>query len=173
LSIQWDGYVVNPDAWTNDFLQYDYIGAKWPWHKDGRNVGNGGFCLRSRKLMQSLAELVSFGEIELPGKRPEDDYVCRQLRPKLESLGIRFAPEPVADRFSYEREEPTQTTFGFHGPFNMWRHIDYSELAQVIEHLDDYAVKHQHYDELAIAYKMLRRFDLLDLMGKRRAKAYG
>ncbi len=29
LLIQWDGYVVHPDAWSDDFLHYDYIGARW------------------------------------------------------------------------------------------------------------------------------------------------
>src|SRR5262249_12537684 len=32
LVIQWDGYVVNADAWDPAFLDCDYIGAKWYWH---------------------------------------------------------------------------------------------------------------------------------------------
>src|SRR5262249_12882229 len=47
LLVQWDGFVLNPGAWREDFLSYDYVGAPWPWHQDGRNVGNGGFSLRS------------------------------------------------------------------------------------------------------------------------------
>src|SRR3954464_6341737 len=43
LVVQWDGYVVNPDAWDPAFLQADYIGAKWFWYRDGMTVGNGGF----------------------------------------------------------------------------------------------------------------------------------
>ena len=27
LIIQWDGFIINPDKWTDDFLRYDYIGA--------------------------------------------------------------------------------------------------------------------------------------------------
>ena len=27
LVVQWDGYVVNPDAWRPEFLEIDYIGA--------------------------------------------------------------------------------------------------------------------------------------------------
>lgn len=50
LVIQWDGYVVYPDAWRPEFLDYDYIGARWPWHRDGLDVGNGGFSLRSTRL---------------------------------------------------------------------------------------------------------------------------
>src|ERR1700733_5326530 len=53
LVIQWDGYVLEPKAWTPDFLRYDWIGAKWPYHKDGMTVENGGFRLRSRQLMDT------------------------------------------------------------------------------------------------------------------------
>ena len=35
-----------PEAWTDDFFNYDYIGATW----DDGVVGNGGFSWRSRKL---------------------------------------------------------------------------------------------------------------------------
>ena len=56
LIIQWDGYIINEKSWRPDFQLYDYIGAKW-WHNDGFNVGNGGFSLRSRKLVDSIAKL--------------------------------------------------------------------------------------------------------------------
>ena len=55
LLIQWDGYVINEDAWQECFLEYDYIGAPWNYF-DGRNVGNGGFSLRSKKLLSILKE---------------------------------------------------------------------------------------------------------------------
>ena len=55
LLIQWDGYVVNPEAWDPAFLGCDYLGAKWYWHDDGMRVGNGGFSLRSRRLLDALA----------------------------------------------------------------------------------------------------------------------
>jgi hypothetical protein len=48
LLVQWDGYVINPAAWREEFLGCDYIGAQWFWHDDGMRVGNGGFSLRSR-----------------------------------------------------------------------------------------------------------------------------
>src|SRR6266850_1256662 len=47
LTIQWDGWVINPHLWNDDWLQYDYIGAPW----DDGCVGNGGFSLRSKRLM--------------------------------------------------------------------------------------------------------------------------
>ena len=54
--IQWDGYVINGPAWTNEFLDYDYIGARWWFRKHDRNVGNGGFSLRSRRLLEALQD---------------------------------------------------------------------------------------------------------------------
>jgi len=43
LVVQWDGYVLNPDAWDPALLDVDYVGAKWFWYRDGHKVGNGGF----------------------------------------------------------------------------------------------------------------------------------
>ncbi|HXU55360.1 MAG TPA: DUF5672 family protein, partial [Casimicrobiaceae bacterium] len=43
LLVQWDGYALNPAAWRSDFLDCDYIGAKWFWAPEGQRVGNGGF----------------------------------------------------------------------------------------------------------------------------------
>lgn len=109
LVIQWDGWVLDPNAWRNEFLEYDYIGAPWPWHSD-RRVGNGGFSLRSRRLMQYLAEHAE----EYPVVTPEDDTLCRSYRPYLEMAGFRWATEEVATQFSFERGPP-RWTFGFHG----------------------------------------------------------
>ena len=60
LTIQHDGFILNPDAWRDDFFDYDYIGAPWPWREQGFvtpfgehiAVGNGGFSLRSKKLTE-------------------------------------------------------------------------------------------------------------------------
>ena len=115
LIIQADGYIQNPSAWTDEWLAYDYIGASW-WFKDGKNVGNGGFSLRSKKLLDILATL------DLEQYHPEDEVICRQLRKWLEdNHDIKFAPTDVADRFSIEAygvPAPDNTysgQFGFHG----------------------------------------------------------
>ena len=34
LIIQDHGFVVNPSAWTDEFLEYDYIGAPWAWSEN-------------------------------------------------------------------------------------------------------------------------------------------
>ena len=54
LSIHDDGFIINPDKWDNNFLNYDYIAAPWPaldWCRKNR-VGNGGFVLKSKKFLK-------------------------------------------------------------------------------------------------------------------------
>lgn len=113
LIIQHDGYVLDGSVWDNDFLNYDYIGAPW-LYPDDRNVGNGGFSLRSLTLQTAMWQ-DDFIEIV----EPEDEIIGRLYRRYLEQKwDIRFAPEEVAHRFSYELHEPYSKTFGFHGYFH-------------------------------------------------------
>jgi hypothetical protein len=130
LLIQWDGYVVDPSAWRSEFLEYDYIGARWPWRTDGMSVGNGGFSLRSSRLMRLLAS----GAFPLHDDIWEDKLIGRLYRPILEAEhGIRFAPEEIADKFSYENTVPDGPTFGFHSPHNLLRHITDAELIELLQ----------------------------------------
>ena len=123
LLIQWDGYVVNPGAWSDEFLLFDYIGARWS-HEGlhipaEQAVGNGGFSLRSRTLLEALQD-PRIAEIH-----PEDGAICLTYRRYLEEQhGIAFAPGAVADRFSFEHIKPVQPTFGFHGQINITRFVD-------------------------------------------------
>lgn len=124
LIIQGDGYIVNPSAWNDEWLNYDYIGATW-LYKDGMNVGNGGFSLRSKKLMEFIANNMNYIEIH-----PEDHHICRTWRKGLERNGFKFAPEEVANQFSIEAYGSEKLPgankysgqFGFHG----WN-VDWSE----------------------------------------------
>lgn len=115
LIVQSDGYVKNPAAWDSAFLQFDYIGATW-WHRDGMNVGNGGFSLRSKRLMEIVAT-----DPQIRLTHPEDHHICRTYRRYLErKYGIRYASEEAARKFSIEghgRQEKKYYTneFGFHG----------------------------------------------------------
>ena len=108
LVIQYDGFILNPEAWTDDFLNYDYIGAPW-WYEDENNVGNGGFSLRSKKLLKILAEDESIQE-----HHPEDHHIARTYGNYLRSKGIIFAPEHIANKFSIEGclKEPMPVKYG-------------------------------------------------------------
>ena len=113
LIIQHDGYVLCGESWDEEFLKYDYIGAPW-LYVDGKNVGNGGFSLRSRKLLTVLGQ-----DDFIQATDPEDQAICRLYCDYLiKTHGIEFAPEEVADKFSFELREPICKTFGFHGNFH-------------------------------------------------------
>lgn len=111
LCTQWDAYILNPEAWDEAFLEYDYIGAPW-WFQDGNNVGNGGFSLRSKRFLQVCSEL------PLRNFHPEDLILCRTYSNLLESKGIKFAPEHLAAKFSREGNQKYgycwQGELGFH-----------------------------------------------------------
>lgn len=113
LVVQWDGFVLSPASWRDDFLSYDYIGAPWTYVQGDRSVGNGGFSLRSRRLLQALADP------QMVISHPEDVCICHLNRDRLvQRHNIRFAPEALAERFAYERRRVGHPTFGFHGLFN-------------------------------------------------------
>ena len=131
LIVQWDGYVLDAQRWHPDFLHYDYIGASWPQFSDDHNVGNGGFSLRSCRLMRACQEP------EFDHGHPEAFAIGRTNRRWLESMGMRFAPRALADKFAAERAGDPRTSFGFHGVFNMPRAIGAEEFWRVYLGLDD------------------------------------
>lgn len=116
LLIHADSWVLRPDLWTDEFLQYDYIGAPWPEGSQPVRVGNGGFSLRSKKLLDA------FNELKLPftdngtGFFNEDGQICVYHRKTLEDAGIKFAPVELASKFSRELHchDSEKETFGFH-----------------------------------------------------------
>ncbi len=120
LVIQYDGFILNPDAWRDDFLAYDYIGAPHV-EEDGEEFGNGGFSLRSKRLLELLQhdEAIQLPEGENGIPTPEDWYICVMARDYLQERGIRFAPVELASRFALEGDEQLGVTwtdqFGFHG----------------------------------------------------------
>ena len=113
LFMEWDAGICDPTQWDNAFLEYDYIGAPW-WYNDGMNVGNGGFSIRSTKLMKHLSKINIYPVINNRG----DELICRDYRKRLEAHGFKWAPEDVAHRFAFERIRNAPASFGYHGTFN-------------------------------------------------------
>jgi hypothetical protein len=111
LIVQWDSFITDPEGWTDRFLDFDYIGAPWPNFPDERNVGNGGFSLRSRRLL-AVGDKPWFEP-----SHPEDLCLCHHNRARLDAEGFRFADTATARRFSREREDPYDGHFGIHGIF--------------------------------------------------------
>jgi hypothetical protein len=113
LTVHDDGFVINPHLWTNEFLNYDYIGAPWKNYGQINRVGNGGFSLRSKKLI-NLCRNFSYSHGH------EDGIICINHKKWLESQNCKFAPVEIAMKFSLESKIPEcdfnlDNCFGFHG----------------------------------------------------------
>ncbi|NMN03185.1 hypothetical protein FHT17_001695 [Novosphingobium sp. SG916] len=131
LVVQWDGHVLDAQRWQDTFLSYDYVGASWPQFGDGYDVGNGGFSLRSRRLMEAC-RAAGFTPLH-----PEDLAIGRENRARLEQQGMRFAPRALADQFSAERASRPETAFGYHGVFNMPRALGVDRFWKIYRGLDE------------------------------------
>lgn len=133
LTIQYDGFIIDANKWSDDFLNYDYIGA--PWANEPKNlVGNGGFSLRSQKFLREARKIPYCPDIMFPNMppgtqhTPEDWFLCSYSYDEMSEAGIKFAPVPLAFDFSVEHPNKFKTwnrddlstynSFGFHGPFN-------------------------------------------------------
>ena len=133
LVVQGDGYVINPHLWSDEFLDYDYVGAPWPVRKNAyvdpfgnhQRVGNGGFSLRSERLLKTPKfvdvpwDVNSDSFYRHMGARSlaEDGNICVHNKHIFEAHGNKFAPVDVAVRFSQERRVPEARgieSFGFH-----------------------------------------------------------
>lgn len=139
LLIQSDGFVVNPHSWDERFLNYDYVGAPWPNSTLARAlnnplvrkideetslvlknatglVGNGGFTLRSKRLLDISSKLFKEEYIGTP----EDNVICILMRRELENSGIKFPDYRTALQFSCEHRifnnilYSSDHSFGFH-----------------------------------------------------------
>ena len=131
LTVHDDGFVINPHLWTDEFLNYDYIGAPWKPNYGKYRVGNGGFSLRSKKLINLCKNIQYNGG-------HEDGIICINNRDWLESQNCVFASLEVAMKFSLESKIPEckfdlRNTFGFHGrgdPRNICDHDGFYQQFQ-------------------------------------------
>jgi hypothetical protein len=169
LIVQDDGWVLSATNWSSEFLKYDYVGplvhvgrvdtaqgTRWMYkhmwnHELGKPdtvvmpVLNGGFCLRSRRMMRAL---VDHPEIKVCVPPPdiadgnpfrmgwennalnEDVQLTGILRPSLEATGIRFAPVDTCLRFGIEhagyvnRTTDMMQLFGHHSSWRKLESID-------------------------------------------------
>jgi hypothetical protein len=154
LILQWDSGIVSPAQWSEAFLGCDYVGAPWGWHGDACEVGNGGFSLRSRRLMHHIAE----HRDKFPLGHPEDDVLCRRYRPELERAGFRWASIDLALRFSFERTgfSGASQHFGYHGIFNWPKVFSLAALQErtLLALANKYLNHPKHLSELLHAMKV-------------------
>lgn len=136
--IQWDGWVINGGAWRAAFQEYDYIGARWWFAHPGQDVGNGGFSLRSLRLLHALLDS------EIVVREPEDTLICVSYRQLLEKeYGIRIAPAALARDYAFEGDHPNRAAFGFHRLYNFPVLYEEAELAKLFEEVPDAALRTQ------------------------------
>lgn len=130
LIVQWDGFIANVAAWQEEFLQFDYIGAPW-LHLAGEHlVGNGGFSLRSLRLLRVMQDPA------VVANHPEDICICRTYREYLQERGMRFAPATLAERFAVENDFLTSASFGFHSPRHLPQVLDPERTLRLVRSLD-------------------------------------
>jgi hypothetical protein len=163
LVIQWDSFIVHPQLWSDGFLQYDYIGPVWPHHPESP-VGNGGFSLRSTKLLNA---------IQKPGfikKHPEDYCICADNKEFLKQHDIHISPVSIAEQFAVERT-PWHQAFGFHGFFNFGRVLSDVELKTFISLLpENYLSGLDSYDLIQSLREQGRASLAMEIAGKVRFK---
>jgi hypothetical protein len=120
-----DGFIINPEIWRNEFLNYDYIGAPWPLPQDGFSyrdikgdiirVGNS-VSLRSKKLID-LPNKLNLEWRDFHGYYNEDGFICVNNRHIYVKHGMKFADIDVAKYFSHETPLPETKDiipFAFH-----------------------------------------------------------
>jgi hypothetical protein len=111
LLCQEDSCIFNKNI--DDFLEYDYIGAPWPFGQNDNayGVGNGGFSLRTKQIMIDVINKVSILNTEFNSSTleyiknsnmtvgPEDVYFSlNMIRYKIGKV----APRNLASEFSTE-----------------------------------------------------------------------
>ncbi|MEI7532861.1 MAG: DUF5672 family protein [Verrucomicrobiae bacterium] len=132
LVTQHDGFIIHPENWREEFLDFDYIGAPWPECFGEERVGNSGFSFRSRAFMQACADIsiAHNNEADEPQARryqkrvdeaADDIWMCKntEVREAMARAGIEYAPLDVAKYFASEMEIEEITfddkeVFGFH-----------------------------------------------------------
>lgn len=143
LIVQNDGWSVDSRNWLPEFFDYDYLGAPvhlarvhradgpvfrggFSWVEDfvrGTQIDpifNGGFSLRSKKLLDAPRQLGMAFQIPVPTVSEtaphamqwegeavlEDVWLCISARQALERAGLRFPSLDIARRFSIEHAAP-------------------------------------------------------------------
>lgn len=131
LIVHADGFVVHPELWRDEFLDYDYIGAPWPLPPEGDTYQyrdpNGELCrvgnsagIRSKRLLDYPKDHNVPWEGDFAyGKwwYHEDIFLCCKIKPLLEKEGMRIAPIDVAKYYAHEHmvdEIKGITPFAFH-----------------------------------------------------------
>lgn len=115
LIVHADGFVIHPENWKDEFLDYDYIGSPWPLPKNdyAYRDSKGQICRVGNSVSIRSKRLMAFPkEHELPWERVddgfynEDIYICCHSKNAMEEYGIKWAPFELALQFGREHPLP-------------------------------------------------------------------
>lgn len=173
LSIQYDGFPVRPEYWTDEFLKYDFIGSLMcPSHpplklsmqktdnekvqhflktREWRN-GGGGLTLRSKKFLEALAskefDTLVYDKTGNHAWSCEDYSVSYDHRETLENkYGIKFASLSDSLNFSVEIATGYSHALGFHGWQNTPLFLSEDEVIYYIYNMQNRKIReHPEFD---------------------------
>ena len=123
LIVQHDGWALDKENWQDEWLAYDYVGGlthaalvddgkfynyyQWWGKGEATVVQNGGFSLRSKKMMAAPSRWgIARRQMPDPIMMNEDIQLTCVLRKDLEKVGVKFAPDALAKYFSFEHIGP-------------------------------------------------------------------
>jgi len=156
LFVEWDSGVVRRELWRDEFLNYDYIGAPW-WWTDGKNVGNGGFAIRSHRLHDYLEKVKCAWT---------DNMICRDFRPQFEKDGFTWAPDDVAHAFAHEHPiGGGRESFGYHDSRNWDVLLSRDEIVKRVRIMTQNLANGPHYNFRTLMQQMPWLGNMLQLEG--------
>jgi len=175
LISQYDGIATNPQYWTDEFLDYDYVGslshAEFPpvrnsliasnYYNDfkGTNwfTAGGGLSLRSKRLLTILKhddkiKTLNYKENCNTPFISEDMVITLLNKEYLEKEhGIKFAPLELGLKFCAEVLTGYPNALGFHGWYNAPLYLTEEECIFFFTHL-----KRQDFEKQSIQMQMCK-----------------
>jgi hypothetical protein len=145
-------------------------------------VMNGGFSLRSRRLLEAPTRLgLEFTLPPVSGistppysmewdsrANLEDVHICLNFRSRLESSGIRFAPFEIARQFAFEHLHPVMhdgfdlmQVFGHHSKIRKLKSLS----PMTVQYLERQGFLDKIYGEQRIAQVYLARGYRVEVVG--------
>ena len=115
LVVHADGFVIHPELWRDEFLDYDYIGSPWPLPKNdyAYRDSKGNICrvgnsvsIRSKRLLEFPQKHNLKWERVDDGFYNEDIFICCHSKNAMEEEGIKWAPFELALYFGREHPLP-------------------------------------------------------------------
>jgi len=130
LMVQTHAYILHPELWDDNWLVYDFIGAPWQERPEFISVstgemvrvGNGGFSLRSKKLLDLPLKL-NLPVVIDRGYSSDDGLINSYYRKIFLDNGIKYPSVDVAAKFAFENIVPENIgiiPFGFHRHLPPW-----------------------------------------------------